>query len=1086
MTLTSGTIIDGRYEILSSIGEGGMGDVYSAREFGVNRLIALKLLHSELIADKDAHRRFNLEAKLISKLHHKNLITCYRLGAPGKDVPPYIAMELLQGKSLRTLLNDEDSLHWRRAASIAVQVADAIEYAHSCGVLHRDLKPNNIFLLNEPEPDFVKVLDFGLAKVIEQQSQTNTQSGALLGSVAYMSPEQCQAKKVDPRTDIYSLGCILYEMLSGKPPFEADTPIGLLHRHVNDDPAELGDEIPKSLGRIVSMAMAKSTADRYQTMKDLKEDLQSVIAGATHTIDITRAHKFNPKVQTRPEKRRLAPLLLSASVILSIGVFAIDPFTGMASGLIVRLAGADDGSNLGMRIAEQLARAGYLRSAESTLNACADVNTNRFDRISILARQSKVQSRLGLSVQAERARQDCIKNFDEIGGRDKVVSRSEMNALCEVLALLDKRSCNSITQLSGWGYRYIGNGNWQCARTVIEKMLAWGSPLDSVMQAYADIAVGFLCAAVIEKDKVPDSDWYVSAALEANKKYAGALVRLDKPHRSHLLRAIYAAQKAAKCNARKSLQQLIAENQNMPAELIEMLMALAEEELRLDPRNHKAAAYYRQKAVDQCEAHPELWKQEITVLSALGASHYALDNKTQALKDFIKAEQLGIFHKDISKLWDVYNQIVRIEVELDQLASAREHSSKWKLVKTDSWQQDHVYDYVQFLIAQKSGDLAVTVRQLDYMLDTYKDKWDHKTKAGMLECLVGTLTAKGDFVRARTVSQQLLHEVEASNTDPTLRWKQFYYLDMQIFDIAKFKRDFVEAEKILLEVQRKYQNKMDKATAVHFYGNAVAIYADREFEKAWNSLLNLEKAQRELPVDPGAPPVDWHVGFANDLTGVAIARSAGKLEEAEARLNRVQVKYKGVWDRTAECAYYWNLADVLLYEGKFEEARAASAKLELALSTSTAANANRSAEWRQPFIYAMQGAEVARLSGRLAEADRRLKNIEHKYNKQWDPRARLYYQRAALLLELKKGNIEKTRQMYKDLARLHASVAPKGFYARFMFDLTAVEIERAAGNFAEAELLMRDIERKYRTEWDGANKGIYCKLLRELKSERAR
>ncbi len=201
-------------------------------------------------------------------------------------------MEYLEGCTLRDVINKHTRLPLDRALNVIVQVCDAMNFAHQHGVVHRDMKPNNVMLLDEPKPDFVKLLDFGLARLHAAPGESGaklTRTGALIGSMYYMSPEQCQGMEADSRADIYALGCMLYEIISGEPPVVADNPIAMMQKHVHDTPISLSiklgqKNIPRELDDILRKAMAKEPAARYQTMEEFRHDLQLLQWGKTRDI----------------------------------------------------------------------------------------------------------------------------------------------------------------------------------------------------------------------------------------------------------------------------------------------------------------------------------------------------------------------------------------------------------------------------------------------------------------------------------------------------------------------------------------------------------------------------------------------------------------------------------------------------------------------------------------------------------------------------------------------------------------------------------------------------------------------------------
>ena len=279
MPLTAGTRL-GRYEIRTQIGAGGMGEVYLAQDSQLDRTIALKILHSDIASDTQRMRRFIQEAKAASSLNHPNILTIYEIGKA--DSIDFIATEFIDGETLRTRMS-KARMKLTETFDVAIQVAGALSAAHAAGIVHRDIKPENIMVRGD---GYVKVLDFGLAKLTEHRSgdseattMVNTDDGVVMGTVAYMSPEQARGLAVDARTDIWSLGVVLYEMVAGCAPFAAATPTDAIISIAEREPAPLARhaaEVPLQLERIVRKALAKDREERYQTAKDLTLDLKSL------------------------------------------------------------------------------------------------------------------------------------------------------------------------------------------------------------------------------------------------------------------------------------------------------------------------------------------------------------------------------------------------------------------------------------------------------------------------------------------------------------------------------------------------------------------------------------------------------------------------------------------------------------------------------------------------------------------------------------------------------------------------------------------------------------------------------------------
>ena len=267
-------VLAGRYGLQGRIGQGGMADVELAHDQVLDRQVAVKILHSRYSDDPSFRERFKREARAAASLNHPNMVAVYDTGE--EDGRPFIVMEYVAGRSLKEVLQREGVLP-QRAAEIAGDAALALHYAHERGLVHRDVKPANIMVSSEGQ---VKVTDFGIARAVN--AETVTQTAAVFGTAAYIAPEQAQGLDVDARTDVYSLGVVLYEMLTGRQPFSADSPVALAYKHVSEDPVrptDVNPEISTALEAVVLKAMAKNPANRYQSAREFYEDIQRAIRG---------------------------------------------------------------------------------------------------------------------------------------------------------------------------------------------------------------------------------------------------------------------------------------------------------------------------------------------------------------------------------------------------------------------------------------------------------------------------------------------------------------------------------------------------------------------------------------------------------------------------------------------------------------------------------------------------------------------------------------------------------------------------------------------------------------------------------------
>lgn len=264
-----GDMVNGRYEIINEIGGGGMAIVYKAKCHVLNRIVAMKVLRPEYTIDEEFVRKFNMEAQAAASLSHPNIVAIYDVGHEDKTY--YIIVEYVDGKTLKDMIRDRGSLSHHETVKIATQICDALAHAHANHIVHRDIKSHNILISNSGQ---VKVTDFGIAKAVT--AQTVTLSGSIIGSIHYFSPEQARGGVVGIRSDIYSLGVVLYEMMTGKLPFEGDSPISVALKHIQNDPVppiELNPAIPQAMNDIIMKAMNKDESKRFNNVLELKSDL---------------------------------------------------------------------------------------------------------------------------------------------------------------------------------------------------------------------------------------------------------------------------------------------------------------------------------------------------------------------------------------------------------------------------------------------------------------------------------------------------------------------------------------------------------------------------------------------------------------------------------------------------------------------------------------------------------------------------------------------------------------------------------------------------------------------------------------------
>lgn len=341
-------ILGGRYQLGVTLGRGGMAEVRRARDLRLGREVAIKQLRIDLASDPTFQERFRREAQAAAGLNHPNIVAVYDTGEEADPLTgvrvPYIVMELVEGKTLRDLLRTGRQIQPTKALTFTQGVLEGLNYSHKAGIVHRDIKPANVMLTTSGD---VKVMDFGIARAVADTSATMTQTAAVIGTAQYLSPEQARGETVDSRSDIYSAGCLLYELLTGRPPFQGDSPVSVAYQHVREQPvppSHLDPVISPAMDLITLKALAKDPADRYQSAGEMHADIGRLLAGqevratpaptvalpvdpadATAVLTTQGAGPVEPDAE--PERKRhtglIAFLVALALVALGTGVFLV-------------------------------------------------------------------------------------------------------------------------------------------------------------------------------------------------------------------------------------------------------------------------------------------------------------------------------------------------------------------------------------------------------------------------------------------------------------------------------------------------------------------------------------------------------------------------------------------------------------------------------------------------------------------------------------------------------------------------------------------------------------------------------------------
>lgn len=327
-----GTTFAGKYEIESLLGSGGMSSVYAAQNKLMKTRVALKLLQSHLAKNQNSVLRFKQEAQAVNQLKHKNIVGFQHFDVTEDDAHiPYIVMDLLKGKSLSDIIEEQGPLPVERVTHIFMQACSALDHAHSRGIIHRDLKPSNLMIVEEDgEQDVVKIVDFGIAKMLPQEGEELlhlTQTGEIFGSPLYMSPEQCMGQRMDERSDIYSMGCILYEALCAVPPFKGGNLFETMSKHISELPTPLSVAVPKlsqakALDDVLLRALAKDPEHRYQSMKQMMADLDAIAKGRGKSWAASIAQGWRSfQIKSAPGTKRLPPKFV-AGMVVTVAIIA--------------------------------------------------------------------------------------------------------------------------------------------------------------------------------------------------------------------------------------------------------------------------------------------------------------------------------------------------------------------------------------------------------------------------------------------------------------------------------------------------------------------------------------------------------------------------------------------------------------------------------------------------------------------------------------------------------------------------------------------------------------------------------------------
>lgn len=482
--LVIGTVLKNRYRTVSYLGRGGMSNVYKALDSRTGRTVAVKVLHSELLSDETRVKRFFQEAKTYRNLRHKHIIKLYDFFTDEAD-RHCIVMEYMEGKNLSETLDERGKLTVRRAIKIFTEICDALGYAHKQGIVHRDLKPSNIALVEKGgDADYVKILDFGIAKLIPSDTDTLTdlgltQTGEIVGSPLYMSPEQCMAKTIDLRSDIYSLGCLMYEALTGQPPLIGGNVYETFHMQTHERPKPLADLRPEfkdgtQLESIILKCMAKNPKHRFQSMQQVIDELEKVGTFTPRGSVGNAIHAWQEKqIGKRAERgKAINPLIVAVLTALLIGGGA---FT-FKDKIVKFIEPADRRYHHAVRVYDKaIGKLNYQKAETASIEALNIAEEERQEWLApSLVRLVDLYRMTGRFKMSDKLA-DRLKDLEKANKKDVIKGEKKSLSALKKLIVTGSDETDQIEdycyQLNDIAVSYMDAGLWEMSRGLLEKTI---------------------------------------------------------------------------------------------------------------------------------------------------------------------------------------------------------------------------------------------------------------------------------------------------------------------------------------------------------------------------------------------------------------------------------------------------------------------------------------------------------------------------------------------------------------------------------------------------------------------------------------